>query len=112
MNSIIPNLFAGVPASLPEEWFEMLVDTPAVRIERIVSTGQGTPAGQWYDQERDEWVALLKGQASLSFADGSPSVTLNPGDHLLIPAHRKHRVEWTSADEKTIWLAVHFDSNP
>ncbi|MFG0265937.1 MAG: cupin domain-containing protein [Rhodopirellula sp. JB055] len=99
------NLFDDVPTNLPSELVNVLAEGQSVRIERIVSTGHTTEPGKWYDQEQDEWVLVLKGEAKLSFADGE-LVTMNPGDHLLIPAHRRHRVEWTSTKEPTIWLAV------
>ena len=89
-----------------EEVFEPLASGGDVLIERIVSTGQATPEGQWYDQERDEWVALLRGEAELRFEDGE-ILRMAEGDWLLIPAHRRHRVEWTSSDPPCIWIAVH-----
>lgn len=102
----MPNLFA-LPSPFPsEEYFQPLTADDGVLIERIISTGQATAPGEWYDQDRDEWVVLLQGQAELSFADGS-RLTLNPGDYLLIPAHQQHRVERTSTEPPCIWLAVH-----
>ena len=54
-----------------------------------------------------EWVALLAGAAAIQI-EGEPSVrTLAPGDWLLIPAHARHRVEWTDSTGATIWLAIH-----
>jgi len=88
------------------ETVDVLLDRPGARIERIVSTGQTTPPGQWYDQPGDEWVALLAGRATLRFKDGA-LVQLSPGDWLLIPARVRHRVEETSADPPCVWLAVH-----
>ena len=102
------NLFSGLPESLSQELFEILVETESLRLERIVSHGQATAAGEWYDQERPEWVVLLSGSAGLRFAGESEMVVLKPGDHLLIPAHRRHRVEWTDPRKKTVWLALHF----
>lgn len=102
------NLFAALPRALPEELVTVLAEGPAVRVERIVSTGQVMPPGEWYDGERDEWVALLAGAARLRF-EGEPGArTLAPGDWLRIPAHARHRVEWTDPAEPTVWLAVHF----
>jgi cupin 2 domain-containing protein len=49
----------------------------------------------------------LKGAARLRFED--EVVEMGPGDHVNIPARRKHRVEWTTPDEPTVWLAVHFE---
>ena len=90
------------------EVIECLASGPSARIERIVSRAEASPPGIWYDQETDEWVALLTGEAELTFAGGR-RVHLGPGDHLVIPAHARHRVEWTSADPPCVWLAVHGD---
>lgn len=103
------NLFT-LPSPLPNtETFEALFDKGSCLIERIISTGQVTPPGQWYDQARDEWVILLQGQARLAYADGS-EIALQPGDYVLIPAHCKHRVTYTSPEPPCIWLAVHCSS--
>ncbi len=100
------NIF-NLPTDLPpEELLESLVEKDHVLIERIISTGQTTPSGEWYDQERDEWVILLQGEAILSYADGT-QVQLKAGDYLFIPAHQKHRVEYTSYNPACIWLAIH-----
>ncbi len=90
-----------------QEIFESLVSAKDVLIERIISTGQITLSGEWYDQEQDEWVILLQGEASLAYADGSQTKLIT-GDYLLIPAHKKHRVTYTSCEPPCIWLAVHF----
>jgi len=102
------NLFAGVPGPTGEETFETLLETAYFRLERIVSTGQATPDGQWYDQERNEWVALLTGSAGLHFEGETEVRVLRPGDHVLIPAHRRHRVAWTDPQQQTVWLAIHY----
>lgn len=102
------NLFENLPTQLPSEFIEVLAEGDSVRIERIVSTGHATDPDNWYDQERDEWVVVLKGEAKLRFDDGE-LVTMLPGDHLLIPAHQRHRVEWTTPDEPTVWIAVFFE---
>jgi len=100
------NIFE-LPTELPDrEVFESLVASEAVLLERIISTGQRTPPGEWYDQERDEWVVLLQGEAELAYFDGS-RLRLQAGDYVLIPAHQKHRVEYTSTNPPCIWLAVH-----
>ena len=62
----------------------------------------------WYDQEKSEWVMLLQGSAGILFEGSHEAIVLKPGDWINIPAHRKHRVEWTDPGEKTIWLAVHY----
>ncbi len=77
-----------------------------VSIERIVSAGHATPAGEWLEQERDEWVVLLEGEAELAYEDGS-RVRLSAGDHVVIPGGTRHRVERTRDDPPCIWLAVH-----
>ena len=108
--SDIENLFAGIPRELPDELVEDILRTKTCRIERIVSRGQASPPGFWYDQETDEWVLLVKGGATLRIADGR-EITLVPGDHLLIPRHTRHRVERTDPQGETVWLAVHFGGN-
>jgi cupin 2 domain-containing protein len=102
----IKNLFADLPREMPGEIVEEVLQRNSVRIERIVSKGQASPPGFWYDQETEEWILLVKGSASLRFEKGQ-EVTLTPGDHLLIPPHLRHRVEWTDPETETIWLAVH-----
>ncbi len=89
----------------PLEKFDQIVSGKNIQIERIISTGQTTPSGQWYDQELDEWVILLQGEAELSYADDT-RIKLKAGDYLLIPANTKHRVEYTSIAPPCIWLAV------
>ena len=104
------SLFTGIPDALPEELITVLAESPAVRIERIVSDGHASPEGFWYDQEENEWVLLVSGSAVLSIEKqaGIEQIELLPGDHLLLPARQRHRVESTSQTEKTIWLAVHY----
>jgi len=104
----VKNLFGGIPSSRPDELVETLLETGAFRLERIVSIGHATPPGEWYDQERDEWVIVLSGRAGLRFADRDDVVEMRPGDHLVIPAHLRHRVEWTEPGQPTVWLALHY----
>ena len=103
------NLFADLPAT-PEaaERIETLLARPGLRIERIVSTGQASPPGFWYDQSEAEWVLLVSGDARLRFEDEAGARHLRPGDWLHIAPHRRHRVESTAADTPTVWLALHF----
>ena len=103
-----PNLFADLPVHLPDEVFTTLVESACVRIERIVSHGQASPEGFWYDQDEHEWVVVLKGAARLRFED--QTIEMKPGDFVNIAAHRKHRVEWTTPEEPTVWLAVFYKS--
>jgi cupin 2 domain-containing protein len=98
-----------VPGELPrEEVFERIAGGEDVRVERIVSTGQASPAGRLFAQHRDEWVVLLQGEAELAYEDGS-RLRLEAGDYVLIPAGERHRVAWTREDPPCIWLAVHAD---
>ena len=100
------NLFDDLPLQVDEELFTELFSRKGVRIERIVSTGQFTPADKPYNQEHDEWVLLVSGSAGL-WLEGEGERDLRPGDFVLIPAHRSHRVTWTAKGEPTVWLAVH-----
>lgn len=103
------NLLKALPPAAREEVFETLLATDAFTLERIVSTGQATPPGNWLVQNRDEWVLVVSGEAGL-LLEGEPGTrTLQPGDHFLIPAGKRHRVEWTAAGRATVWLALHFD---
>jgi cupin 2 domain-containing protein len=109
----IRNILAGLPPALSGEALETIVETDSVRIERIVSNGQATPQGEWYDQERDEWVLVLTGSAGLLFEGTLEPQRLVAGDYALIPAGCRHRVAWTDPAVKTVWLAVHFSAaNP
>ena len=103
------NLYSNLPVAIPEELVEVLVDHRNVRIERIISTGHASPDGFWYDQDQHEWVLVLRGEAKLRF-EGEESMHLQPGDCINIPAHKKHRVEWTACDEPTLWLAVFYQA--
>lgn len=106
------NLLAGLPITPEaEERFETLLSRPGLRLERIVSTGQASPPGFWYDQADAEWVLLVAGRAALRFEDEAEPRLLAPGDWLLIPPHRRHRVEWTDAAAPTVWLALHCDES-
>jgi len=101
------NLLAGIDPSAPDELFEDLLTLPGARIERIVSTGQASPPGFWYDQNWAEWVLVIAGSAAVQFEDETEPRSLAPGDHLYIAAGRRHRVAWTDAALPTVWLAVH-----
>ncbi|MGD1908717.1 MAG: cupin domain-containing protein [Leptolyngbyaceae cyanobacterium] len=101
------NVFADLPDDLSEEVFERLAGNDTVTIERIISKGHTTPENDWYDQDRNEWVMVLQGEAVLVFEDDA-SLRLKAGDYVDIPAHKKHRVAWTDPDRETLWLAVHY----
>jgi len=104
----INNLFSGLPEQLPEELFEPILQRNGIEIERIISKGHATPPGQWYDQDGDEWVLLLQGRATLAYQNEAEPIHLQVGDYLLIPAHCRHRVEWTDPAIETLWLAIHW----
>lgn len=105
------NLFADLPklpmAREAAERLETLLARPGLRIERIVSTGQASPAGFWYEQADAEWVVLLSGEALLRFEDEAEARRLRAGDWICIEPLRRHRVEWTAPATPTVWLAVH-----
>jgi cupin 2 domain-containing protein len=103
----MPNIFSDIPSEINQEIFHDLIKTKDLRIERIISHGQSSPAEGWYEQDEHEWVMVLRGQGVIEFAEGHV-VTLNPGDHLNIAAGLKHKVVSTAADEVTVWLAVFY----
>lgn len=105
---MIKNLFALIPRGAAAESIDVLARGQDVRIERIVSRGQVSPPGFWYDQHESEWVAVLQGEAQLRLEGEAQPRHLKVGDFLNIPAHCRHRVEWTSDDPPTIWLAVFY----
>jgi cupin 2 domain-containing protein len=102
------NLLSNVPQPTGDEFFETLVQHPNIKIERIVSHGYSSPKGFWYDQDMNEWVLLLKGRAILIFEGEATQVGLIAGSYMEIPAHKKHRVEWTDPSEDTVWLALYY----
>lgn len=102
------NLFEAIPDASEAEAFEELLKGGPFRLERIVSQGQATAAGEWYDQDHPEWVVLLSGSARLRFEDERRARQLRPGDYVWIAAHRRHRVESTDPGAPTVWLALHY----
>jgi len=103
------NLFDAIPEKLPKELIEVIAASGDVRIERIVSQGHSSPEGFWYDQDQDEFLLLLEGEAELEFEDDL--MHLKRGDCLTIKAHQRHRVKWTTPGSATIWLAIHYDDH-
>lgn len=101
--------FLKLPEDLPHDFelFQTVISNEKIVIERIISSGQHTPEGQWLEDERDEWVMLIQGKSEISFEEGSIS-ELNPGDHLTIPKNTRHRVEKTSSVPACIWIAVYY----
>ena len=108
---MIENIYTQIPGFSPEELTQTLIQSGNVRIERIVSFGQASPEGYWYDQQESEWVIVLQGEAKLELQDQPETIHLKRGDFLNIPAHRKHRVLWTVEDRPTIWLAVFYNDD-
>ena len=102
----IKNIFDDLPQQLPKEVVQTLISAADVRIERIISHGHASPADFWYDQPQHEWVIVLKGAARLQFEDRMAE--MKPGDFINIPAFKKHRVEWTTPDDQTVWLGVRY----
>lgn len=104
----VGNLFANIPTELSQELIQEISCGKSCRIERIVSKGQCSEKGFWYDQEEDELIFLLSGQASLQLEHHTSLVELKAGDYLHIPAHCRHRVDWTLPDQESVWLAIFF----
>ncbi len=102
----VTNIFDDLPLQLPKEVVQTLIQAADVRIERIISHGHASAPDFWYDQPQHEWVIVLKGMARLQFKDRV--VEMKPGDFLNIPAFEKHRVDWTTPDEATVWLGVRY----
>ncbi len=104
----VGNLLADLPNALADEEVATLVASGHMRLDRIVSTGQASPEGVWYDQAEAEWVVVLRGRARLRFESEDADRELGPGDYVHIPAHARHRVAWTTPDTPTVWLALHY----
>jgi cupin 2 domain-containing protein len=107
------NLFADLPAreAIPAaEIFDVVHAQPGLRVERIVSHGQASPPGFWYDQPEAEWVLLVCGAARLEIDGETKPRHLQPGDWINLPAHCRHRVAWTDPQQATVWLAMHYSA--
>lgn len=101
------NFYSNIPDKIPEEIIETIYKSNTLRIERIISKGHSSPENFWYNQNENEWVLVLEGRAIIKYDDNS-TITLQKGDYIFIPAHKKHRVEWTDKNQLTIWLAIFF----
>jgi cupin 2 domain-containing protein len=107
----IVNILTTLPAKQPDEAVTTLLTTKGVRIERIVSYGNASQEGFWYDQDEVEWIIVLAGHALLTVEGESAERELRPGDSMLLPSHCRHRVSWTHPDQPTVWLAVFVDAD-
>jgi cupin 2 domain-containing protein len=106
----IAHLLANLPGASSDEQFTQLLHGGAFRLVRIVSTGQATPPGEWYDQDDEEWVLVVAGAARLRIEGQAEPLCLGPGDYVQVPAHVRHRVEWTDPGQATVWLALHYQA--
>ena len=106
--SAVKNIFTPTDISPDKEVFEDILVTPHLKLERIISKGHVTPTNEWYNQEKNEWVMLLRGGATLKFEEKETLIHLSAGDYITIPAYTKHRVEWTNENEETVWLALFY----
>lgn len=104
----LKNLFSPIPDRLQGELIDTLGGNGNCRIERIVSFGHTSPPGFWYDQNQDEFVVLLRGQAAIRFERGDRLIVMEEGDYLTIKAREKHRVEWTAKGVPTVWLTAFY----
>ncbi|NMB81854.1 MAG: cupin domain-containing protein [Ignavibacteria bacterium] len=104
----VKNIFHDIPEKSDEEFLEVLFQNNFLKMERIVSEGHSSPKNFWYDQDKNEFVLLLSGNAIISFEDGN-SIELFPGDYFIIPAHKKHRVDYTDPNEKNVWFTLFFN---
>jgi cupin 2 domain-containing protein len=105
----VKNIFDSSPGKFPNEIIETLLVNNNIKIERIISSGQSSTEGFWYDQDKNEWVILLSGSAALLFENEEKERMLKPGDYIFIPAHLKHRVNQTDKYQNTVWLAIFFE---
>jgi len=105
------NLLTTEPSARDAEVTRTIAMGKGVRLERIISHGQASPDGFWYDQAEAEWVTLLSGRARIRIADQANEIAMVPGDTLLLPAHCRHRVAWADPDQPTIWLALFVDGD-
>jgi cupin 2 domain-containing protein len=104
------NIFKDIPSDLPDELIEKIAGDGKkdISIERIISRGHASPPDFWYDQDKNEFVIVLRGKAALLFKETNKVIKMSPGDYINIPAHTLHRIEWTSSGEDTVWLAIHY----
>lgn len=103
MQKNLYNFLKNIPNASLDEVFETVIENKKIKIERIVSYGQTTPEDYWYDQDEDEFIFIVQGDAKIKY-DDETVFELKTADSLYIPAHQKHRVIYTS--DPVVWLAV------
>jgi cupin 2 domain-containing protein len=96
----INNLYEEKFPNENREVFSTLFQNESIKIESIRSWLK-TP-GEVYNQDQDEWVILLEGEAKLEI--DNIMVNLQRGDYLFIPKHTLHRVHSTA--KNTLWIGV------
>lgn len=101
------NIFDAIPRKLDDELCNVLLQHGDLKIERIVSKGHVTPESGWYEQDHNEWVIVVKGEAILAL-ENSNQIHLTEGAYYNLPAYTKHKVSWTHPDRETVWLAVQY----
>ena len=104
----LKNIFSNIPKSLSDELFKELVSSENCKIERIISKGHKTEEGKWYNQDKNEFVIILKGNAELLFKENNKTIKMKEGDYINIPPRTKHRVTKTDPNKETIWLTIHY----
>lgn len=109
MKTVLQDLTSPLLEAKTSEVEDVLVSARGLRLVRIVSHGQVSPEGFWYDQDEAEWVMVLSGHARLEIEGETEERTLRPGDAVFLPAHCRHRVSWTDPDQPTIWVALFID---
>ena len=123
------NIYDKIPESITEEIIEIMYQNPHCKVERIISNGQITTENEWYDQDQEEWIILVQGEATILIEklqeessdkcnilncnikeESCDKVHMVKGDTLLIKSHQKHRVIYTSQNPLCIWLCVFVDN--
>ena len=94
------NIYDYIPPQNGES-FTTLLEHKNIKINRIVSSNELNE--KTYQQEEDEWLVLLEGEATLLL--DKKEITLTKGDTLFIPSKTPHRVLRTKSG--TLWLTVH-----
>lgn len=100
------NIYQNIPDYAKTEIFEDILKSENIRIERIISYGPESNDSEWYEQNENEWVILIEGKAKLIFEDSE--LILEKGDHINIPAMKRHKVEIIEKENKCIWIAVFY----